>query len=579
MGRREWRWRLFAPATVVLLVATGAPALATTAQPVRHAAVSAQAASAAGTPAWKQKYLKPGGSLYCGGIASLNCVDIDGRTAASAGHAPWYVGHDEPSALFYSQQRGSGNNNLYLLRLPKEPAAQPTQQTTGGKATTWNFQLHPAFWFGMALCDTQSYPEYNTSTCAADSDSNIYASTNPASPKFISKHTGAAYMEMQFYPPGWVSWPAGNSCASTQWCAALNVDSYNSSSSGVNNNAACLDTVGVEPVNFAFITRNGRAQAPANPVDATAATYTPDPAKDLFMNPGDLLAVSMQDTRAGFQVIITDLTTHQAGSMTASAANTFGQVLYQPGSSTCNVAPYSFHPMYATSGPNTRVVWAAHSYNVAFADEIGHFEYCTVVASDGSCTTPGGADATTPDAAAASDDFGCFPPTASTLVRIGGCLASDGDFDGPEYDNNWPGTGNPSTPQPITFTSPRFNGLQRYSQVAFEADLPRIEDPSFSPTNNCNRATGAGCVNPPNGPTGQPVPFYPIFTTSGRSLLGGRGCSWQLGGAGIPGTTRTFGGTSAAEYGPLLKLDYPASPTTVSSRYNDFRQILAGNPC
>jgi hypothetical protein len=44
----------------------------------------------------------------------------------------------------------------------------------------------------------------------------------------------------------------------------------------VNNNASCVNTVGVEYVNFAFITKSGAAQAPANPLDATAATYTPD---------------------------------------------------------------------------------------------------------------------------------------------------------------------------------------------------------------------------------------------------------------------------------------------------------------
>jgi hypothetical protein len=35
--------------------------------------------------------------------------------------------------------------------------------------------------------------------------------------------------------------------------------------------------------------------------------------------------------------------------------------------------------MYSTSGEHTPVPWAARSYNVAFSDEIGHFEYCSVV--------------------------------------------------------------------------------------------------------------------------------------------------------------------------------------------------------
>src|SRR5437588_748637 len=64
-----------------------------------------------------------------------------------------YIGHDEPSLLFYSDTAGSGNSSLYRLVLPKDPPQLPTQSGGGG---TWNFQLHPAFWFGMALCDNQS---------------------------------------------------------------------------------------------------------------------------------------------------------------------------------------------------------------------------------------------------------------------------------------------------------------------------------------------------------------------------------------------------------------------------------------
>jgi hypothetical protein len=57
------------------------------------------------------------------------------------------------------------------------------------------------------------------------------------------------------------------------------------------------------------------------------------------------------------------------------------------------------------------------------------------------------------------------------------------------------------------------------------------------------------------------------------------GCLWQLGGANIPGTTNTFGGSSAAEFGPLLFLDYPGPVFTPIHRTNDFRQVLDGNPC
>jgi hypothetical protein len=564
MGRQQWRWALAAPATVALIAAAAVPAMASTARPAGQTAAPASAAGSSGTPAWKLKYL-PGGSLYCGGVASFACVDIDGRQAASAGHAPWYTGHDEPSVLFYSNVAGSGNNDNYLLRLPRDPHVRPNNAGTGG---VWNFQQHPAFWFGMAMCDTQSFPEY-TSSCKPDSDSNIYTSTNPASPKFIGKHPGAAFMEMQFYPPGWSPWPAGVSCAAHQWCAALTIDSYNANSAGVTNNSACLNTVGVEPVNFAFITRSGKPQAPPDPVHATLATYTPNPKQDLFMNPGDRIAVSLHDTSAGFQVVLRDLTTHVSGSMTASAGNGFGQVLYQPASTSCNSAPYSFHPMYSTSSPDTRVVWAAHSYNVAFSDEIGHFEYCAKVdTSTGNCAQAG---VTESNGQLDGDDFGCFAGSQSLLVRVNGCIASDGDFDGPEYSaSGWAPAAN--TAQPIAFTSPRFNGNRAYSRVAFEADLPRIEDPSFSPNNNCDRNTGQGCVNPPVGAS-----FYPIFSTT-RSVFRGA-CAWQLGGGNIPGTISNFGGNSQAEFGPLLKLTYPTSPVTYTTRYNDFRRVLSSNPC
>ena len=38
----------------------------------------------------------------------------------------------------------------------------------------WNFQLHVAFWVGMALCDNQSAPEYTHAPCKPDSDENIF---------------------------------------------------------------------------------------------------------------------------------------------------------------------------------------------------------------------------------------------------------------------------------------------------------------------------------------------------------------------------------------------------------------------
>ncbi|HEX9074341.1 MAG TPA: hypothetical protein VF932_01115 [Anaerolineae bacterium] len=497
----------------------------------------------------------------CSQNSSL-CTEV----ADSLNYNGIYTGHDEPSVLFYSNTAGSGNNSTYVLTLPKDPPTLPKQDGTGG---TFNFQLHPAFWFGMAMCDSQSSPNPGA-PCAADTDANIFDSANPTAPDYIGKHPGTAFMEMQFYPPGWAPWPAGNSCDAFKWCAALNIDSLSQNpNTGQNLNLTCQSLVGIEYVNFAFITKNGVAQAPANPVQSTLGTFTPDPNKDLFMNSGDQLVVSLHDTAHGFQVVIKDLTTGETGSMTASAANSFGQVQFAPTGTACNNIPYDFHPMYSTSSEHTRVPWAAHSYNVAFSDEIGHFEYCGQE-SNGNCVKAGANDPGGLDA----DDVGCFGPDDSTRVRIAGCLGTDVDFDGVPYQNTWPGTlanagqNRVMNPTSVLFSSPTFNGGQNYARVAFEADLPRIE---FATNPPCNRTTGANCVNPPAGAN-----FYPFFTTRNSDDTG---CAWQLGGANIPGTKNTFGGSSTAEYGPLLLLAYPTVGNHAVMRYNNFRQVLSDNPC
>ncbi len=484
-----------------------------------------------------------------------------------------YIGHDEPSVLFYSDQAGSGNSDVYQLVLPKDPPRLPTQNGKGG---TFNFQLHPAFWFGMAMCDTQSAPEF-TSTCIPDSDTNIFDSPDPNAPDYIGHHPGTAFMEMQFYPPGWVDWPAGNSCGATRWCAALNIDSLGEDqNNGILNNNACASTVGLETVNFAFITKSGIPQAPANPVDSTLATFTPDPSKDLMMSSGDRLAVSLHDTANGLQIVIQDLTTHQTGSMTASAANGFGQVKFDPTGTTCQNIPYDFHPMYSTSSEHTRVPWTAHSYNISYSDEIGHFEYCNAVDANGNCTSAG---VNEPDGQLDADDtVFCFPASASSRIRITGCINSDIDFDGVPYGLNWPGTftnvkmDRQFHPSPIEFSSPLFwdgssGKLTNYNRVGFEADLPRIELNGNPP---CNRQTGANCTNPPLG-----AAFYPFFST--RDANGGM-CLWQEGGAHIPGTINSFGGSSTTEFGSLLQLFYPnvGGPLFL---IEDFRQVLSNNPC
>jgi hypothetical protein len=233
--------------------------------------------------------------------------------------------------------------------------------------------------------------------------------------------------------------------------------------------------------------------------------------------------------------------------------------------------------MYATSSEHTRVPWAAHSYNVAFSDEIGHFEYCNAVSAEGGACTSNG------EASLDGDDNGCFSSAFSTLVRIGGCIATDNDFDGVSYQPVWPGA-DPNRgqdekfhPSSVLFTSPLFGGSQNYSRVAFEADLPRIEAADFGGA--CDRFTGTNCVNPPPGAN-----FYPIYSTAdakkvASKQLGATSCVWQLGGPFLKGTTNTFGGNSTAEFGPLLFSFYPSPNPAVRLRTNNFRNIVNSNPC
>jgi hypothetical protein len=492
------------------------------------------------------------------------------ETADSIGYAGEYTGHDEPSLLFYSGAAGSGNSSKYQVTLPSDPKVQPNQAGTAG---TWNFQLHPALWFGMALCDNQSAPEFTNAPCTPDSDTNIFDGSNPAATDYIGKHPGTAFLELQFYPPGWAPFLNAISCDPQKWCAAMAIFSFNRDQNGpVFNNDDCLNTVGEEPANFAFVTTSGVPHAPPAPLSQTAGSFTPNPTTDLFMGSGDKLVVNIHDSASGLVTSIDDTSTGQSGSMTASVANGFAQVNFQPAAPTCSQTPYAFHPMYSTSSEHTRVPWAAHSYNVAFSDEIGHWEYCSTVASEGGrCTSNN-------EGSIDGDDRGCFSPAFSLLVPVGGCISTDNDFDGVSYQKVWPGT-DPNRgqdkkyhPSSVLFTSPVFKGTQNYSRVAFEADLPRIEAADFGGI--CDRSTGANCTNPPPGAN-----FYPIYSTGTDNGTPSGHCVWQLGGTELKGTTNAFGGNSTAEFGPLLFSVYPGGGFTPINRTNNFRNVLDSNPC
>jgi hypothetical protein len=265
-----------------------------------------------------------------------------------------YVGHDEPSLAFKSSRPGSGNDMTYDLRLPKEPPVQPRQDGSGG---TWTFELRPTFWFGVTLCDSESAPEF-TKKCEPNSDANDLEGSNPAKPDYIGKHPGNAFMELQFYSPGYVPQFEGFGCAARQYCAAMTIDSLTENqNTGQFNNAACDNYIlgGFEPINWAYITKSGVSQAPADPLftgtfdNPNFAAVNPDFKKDLLMSPGDRITIHMHDTPAGFRVDMLDRTTHQSGSMTASLANGFAHVLFKPKASTCTSKPYAVTSSTASS--------------------------------------------------------------------------------------------------------------------------------------------------------------------------------------------------------------------------------------
>src|SRR5262249_3394691 len=131
-----------------------------------------------------------------------------------------YVGHDEFSAVFYSNTPGAGNHMTYSMTLPHDPS--PANPNT--PCQSYQFELNGSMWFGMALFATQSKPDPRRSPpCTPASDSTI---RDPPAPP---NHAGTGFMELQLYPPGWVPWPTwqiatgASTCDPTKWCAAMNI--------------------------------------------------------------------------------------------------------------------------------------------------------------------------------------------------------------------------------------------------------------------------------------------------------------------------------------------------------------------
>jgi len=380
------------------------------------------------------------------------------------------------------------------------------------------------------------------------------------------------------------------SCSATQWCAALNIDSLECNASG-NCNDNCI-----EPVNFSYLQTNGIPPGPPNPQQTNVSTFTPN-AHTLKINGGDVLKVSITDPPQGFTTTIRDLTTHQTGFMTASAANGFANTSMAD----CSGTPFTFHAEYSTAKQQNQVPWAALEGGVLMQQEIGHAEVCNQVTNkdpfsfssggqsfsdpnvfdtcnggtegpgakgEGPCDAQGICqNATTqgpngPVACPTNDsnsgaacefaDGSCFQKGTRTATVNGSpvtefsaanfCLAGrfqngDLDFDGTSYQSfTWP-DGSKNHPTAFDYAGPFLANGKLYPQIQFETNVGASEA-------LCNTTTGAGCTVKPAGSA-----FYPFWSLSHQSSAVGShitSCAWNFGNV-IPRTFQTFG--EDAQYG------------------------------
>ena len=576
-GRRRWRLLLLpilGVAVVCQLSLAGITAIA-------NASTTAKAASAAGTVT-----PKPTNELDCAGwspqyksvrkLAGDLCTDpvktVNGKAQRFVDNG-WYQGHDEPSVKFISSASGSGNTMTYLTKLPVDPRQSPTPS---GSVTNYG-QLSVAPWFGLPMCDPNSYPQ---NPCTPDSDTNVGLN--------VANAAGSAFMELQLYPPGYTPFVDSTSCSATKWCAALTIDSLESNFNFANINTACE-----EPVNFSFLQTYGVPTGPPGPQLADVSTFLPN-AHTLMINGGDTLQVSITDPAQGFTTTIRDLTTGQTGWITASAANGFMNTSIAD----CSGTPHTFHAEYNTAAVNNRVPWAALQGGVLMEQEIGHSEVCSslknqdpftesfangqsftdtavydtcVGGSEGAANTgegpctgatcqnaetqgPNGPQACPTTNAASgtlceyADGF-CYQKGTRTVLINGvsttessdanQCFTDrfqngDLDFDGLDYQASaWPHGSSPNHPTSFQYAGPFTNG-KAYPKIQFETD---VSGSSFL----CNVATGAGCQVKPIGSA-----FYPYWSLGKSKSLPAGACVWNFG-AQLYNTTKNFG--KDAQYG------------------------------
>lgn len=470
------------------------------------------------------------GELDCNGLSPIQrpvkpaimCKDPRGSDDGRLYENGHYIGHDEPSVRFISSRPGSGSDTTFTERLPVDPSARPTATHPGQDVTHW-FELSVAPWFSTVVCDPQSAP---LTSCTPRSDANAPKGNYPGG--------GAAFVELQFYPPGFAPFVDSISCDNTHWCSALNIDSLECTGDGSGAcNANCT-----EPVNFAYIQTNGVPTGPASPQLSNLATLTPN-SHTLQMNPGDKITVRMFDAKVpgghALEAKETDLTTGRSGYMIASAANGF----MNTNPFDCTGTPFNFEPAYSSARAQNIIPWGIGPYMINNQFEIGHFEPCTRVTgaqtytqetfTDTYYTTCHGPYDSTKDTSTSvePDDSPCYRAgdthggrTAPNLVT--GCdvffdAIGDLDYDGTSYRADWPKSTSPGLyPTPFLQQQPTTVGGAKYPQIQFVTDTSATEL-----NTGCDLGTGSGCVMPPKGPG----KFYPYWT---QAKVRGS-CVWEFG--------------------------------------------------
>jgi hypothetical protein len=489
----------------------------------------------------------PVGEIDCNGLSPIQtpahptavCADPHGTWHGRFYEHGHYIGHDEPAVRFISNAPGSGNDVTFVERLGTDPQRLPTVGNPGHDVTHY-FELSVAPWMSLDVCDPNSTPML---PCKPESDSNAPTATSPGA--------GAAFVELQFYAPGFAPFADNISCDDTHWCSALTIDSLECSADGTVCNGNCE-----EPVNFAFIQRDGVPTGPPSPQDSDLTSYTPN-SQTLLMNPGDTIVVHMFDVRLrggglALEASERDLTTGRSGFMIASAANGF----MNTSPVDCSGTPYNFAAEYSSAAANNVIPWGAGPYMLDNQFEVGHFEPCTKVT--GPQTLPlsdtftdtywtnchGPYEAGRENANLEPDDSPCYRfgdthggTAAPNLVT--GCdvfldAIGDLDYDGSSYRADWPTSSEPGRLFPGAFVQAQPTSQGRdYPQIQFETDLADTEY-------GCDLLTGAGCTVPPPGPGH----FYPYWTLVRDRQLG---CAWQFGNAAATG--QSFGGD--AQYGEV----------------------------